>query len=399
MRLKYTQLACAATAIAILSACTRQNVVAFAEAGDGVLAVLSHPVCGDSAQTKALSNDFSFSFAQGDQVNVFEKGAYSTYMTYSLLPDGNDGSSADFQTENFSMKDGNYVSLYPSQSVTAGSSSVSLSFAGQNQTANGSTAHLSAYDYSWAEAEISNCVGEFEYSHKVAWLKIATTTLKDETFKSITVSADEGVAGSATLDLSTGVVTPARTAGDVLTMTLGGEDGINVSAGGTLTAFITIPAGNYSNMQVEVTGDAGTRYSYLVSSAGARTITAGYFYTAAIQVSDENFLNSSKYGVYDKVFTSEPTSEFVYDNETSRQISSGGSSSYTEFKILDLSSGEYVIIRLNVSSSSIAKGGAYSASVNINGTVTEPTLTVAKKDGNCVWLEDLSGTSGYIISI
>ena len=401
MRIKYIKWACVA-ATAMLWTCARQDIVAISEAGDGVVAVLENPECGDGAQTRALSNDFKFSFAQDDKVNVFAKGNYETYMTYSLAPDEKNGSSADFQTENFSIRDGEYVSLYPSQNATS-SESVTLSFTGQNQTANNSANHLAAYDYSWAQASITDSKGEFQYSHKVAWLKITIATPKNETFKSISVRADEGVAGSATINLTDGTVTPDRKAGDVLTMTLNGDAGIEVSKDGTLTAFIAIPAGTYTNMQVEVTNAAEIPCLYEVAG-DAKIIQEGYYYTANINVSDNLFLNNATcFGVYDRVFSSgtdAPTPVKVVENDTEWQITNGSSSSYTEFKILNLLNNDYVIIKLlDVTPSAIAVGEAYSASVNVNGTVTTPTLTVVKKTADKVWLENMSGTQGYIIRI
>lgn len=85
--------------------------------------------------------------------------------------------------------------------------SIPFSLAGQNQSANGDASHLSAYDLNYAQAEITNNSGTFEFKHQIAWLKIQIkSAAAAETFKEVVVSADEGIANALVLNAVSGTV-------------------------------------------------------------------------------------------------------------------------------------------------------------------------------------------------
>ena len=233
------------TVLVTAAACTETYTDSIDMDVDGVYAVMSMPERGDGVDTKALSPIFKFTFAEDDRINVFPATNTDEAMTYGLNPDESDATKAEFESKSFTMKDADYTALYPSQTVQS-FTAITLPFTGQSQTADSTTAHLSAFDYCWATASISGNKGNFALAHKVAWLKIIVKTTDAANLKSIVVSADEGVANSATINALTGVVTPSRTVGDVLTLSLGGDSGIDVSANSRLIAYITLPAGTYT---------------------------------------------------------------------------------------------------------------------------------------------------------
>lgn len=381
--------------LASAAACTETYTDEFVDLG-GVYASMALPESGDGTDTKALSSDFKFSFVTGDRINVFPTDASSDEaMTYVLNPDAADAAKAEFESKSFKMSDADYTALYPSQNVTA---SIALSFAGQDQASDGSTAHLAAYDYSWASASISANKGNFALAHRVAWMKITIQATDAANIRTITVSADEGVANTASIDVITGVVTPSRTAGDVLTLTLGGDSGIDVAANGTLTAYLTIPVDTYTNLTLTANDAAGKTYRYV--RPGEKTLSAGKYYSPTMLRTDlpeeTPFTALTVFGTYSSTNTSSPVSVKLY-NASADQMSYGTGSDYRTFKLANLAANSYAIF--TIASSTLTVGETYTVSSDINGTKTEASCKVVKMTDDCIWLEDKTNNIGYIFAI
>lgn len=362
---------------------------------DGLNATLESPVCDEELGTKALSDKFEFAFEQGDQVNVFLKSSSDEAMIYKLSPYKDEPTTAKFNVKSFYLNNDTYVAIYPSQIFTLGSQSIGLSFAGQNQSTNGSTEHLSAYDYCWAEATIANNSGNFAFKHKVAWIKVTVPVSEATTLKYLSVRADEGVASSATINVSTGAVTTSRSAGDTLRVALGGNNGIAVQENGTLTAFITVPAESYTNLSVLAFDADGNAYSS--SHAAEVTLAAGKYYSMTLYFDGlVPFTETTEYGAY-VVRHEKCSSEILTYDDTAHQMSCGGGSGYIDFKIAGMASGEYAAFK--VSSATITEGDSYSVTANVNGTTSTGTYVAVKKTADRLWLLNSSANSGYIIAI
>lgn len=407
MNSRITRIAWIAAALASMYACSRDIAVvepsvpveseepASEIIEEGVQAVIATPVCGDGSESKAISDAFKFSFADGDEVNVMFGTSSKEIMTYGLKPDSNNPKSAKFDVENFTLNDGTYLSIYPAQTISTGSASLNLSFAGQSQSENGSSSHLAAYDYSVAQADIANNSGTFSYGHKVSWIKVTIPVTDAANFKSLTISADEGVANSATLTFADGTVTPSRSAGDVLTLSLGGDTGIDVAANGTLTAFVTVPSDSYTKLTISATDALG--YVYKRCNTPLVTLGAGKYYTMALIKQDAPaFTSLTDFGAYTYVNTN-PTSLIAFD-EDKFQMSTGGGTDFISFKIADIETAEYAIF--NVAASSITVDNDYTVTTVVNGTKSEGTFTAVQKTDDCVWfVEKIKGTTGIIIAI
>ena len=256
---------------ALLSACTvneqKEQPVATA---NGVTATFQQPVVEDA--TKALDNDLKFVFKEGDQINVYS-AAKNECMVYGLTPSAESEGQASFVVKGFNLKSATYRAVYPYMRPSLDPESIPFSLAGQNQSANGDASHLSAYDLNYAQAEITNNSGTFEFKHQIAWLKIQIkSAAAAETFKEVVVSADEGIANALTLNAVSGTVDATPTsAAETMTLKLNGGKGIGVSEGGSLVAYVTIPAGEYTNLHI-VCG------SYSKTIEGAKLRECGYAY-------------------------------------------------------------------------------------------------------------------------
>ncbi|MBQ0025248.1 MAG: fimbrillin family protein [Bacteroidales bacterium] len=366
----------------------------------GVLAGVDDPVCGNEV-TKALSSDFVFFFENEDRITVFPSSG-SEYMTYLLTPAKGVKNRASFTVESFSLKDGTYYAMYPALTAAASNpEKIELSFHGQAQSENGSTGHLSAYDYCRSEAAVKDNSGYFSFSHKVAWVRISIPAGKKNTsFAEVSVSADEGVPGSANLNVRTGGVSFAgRSSSDVLCLSLGGEDGISISEKDTLVAYLTIPAEKYSNLSIESISPDGVRYIY--SFKGEHELKEGHYYLMNVWQSDVVSLGElSDFGLYKcygeaDVHTWEPM--LLKYRKGIEQISWYRSTDRTLFQFFELgttcfASFEFLSVSLN--EGEICKGKIMSG----DGTVcSDADFKVIKRNESVAWLFDSQDGLGCIV--
>lgn len=262
---------CFTVIAALLTACTvNEQKMQTAVAANGVTATFRQPVI--EGATKALDNDLKFVFEEGDQINVYS-ASRNECMVYGLTPSAESDCDASFVVRGFNLKSATYSAVYPYMRPSLDPESIQFSLAGQNQSANGDASHLSAYDLNYAQAGISNNSGTFAFEHQVAWLKIQIkSAAAAETFKEVVVSADEGIVNALVLDAVSGTVhaTPASAA-ETVTLKLNGGKGFDVAKGGSLVAYVTIPAGEYTNLHI-VCG----KYSKTID--GAKLRESGHVY-------------------------------------------------------------------------------------------------------------------------
>ena len=264
-----------ATAL-VLSSCNKQEMseVNTGSGYNGVIATFQHPIVEGEASTKTLNKNLEFTFEQNAQIDVYPE-ASGECMVYALTPET--GASAAFKVENFNLKDGTYGAVYPADKPVVDPTQIPFSLAGQNQVANDDASHLSAYDLNFAQADITGNTGEFEIKHKVAWIKVSIAANHNRKYDKITLSADEGIANSLTLNATTGVVTSeAQSSSEKLILTLNDGKGFDVPAGSTFAAYMTIPAGNYTNLTIDC-GDLSRKIS------GSKLCDAGHAYTIEIE--------------------------------------------------------------------------------------------------------------------
>lgn len=268
----------AALSVAALFSCSEAGYVDTIPAQkSGLTITVADPVRGD-IESKSIDEDFVFSFEDGDFISVFGASA-GECMTYSISKNATSGASATFNIEKFHMDDGTYYATYPALDPKSDPEAIALTFAGQEQTSNNSAAHLAAYDYNSASAQVTDDEGSFSFLHKVSWLKVTVPVTNATKFSSLTLSADEGVALSAELDALTGEVTTTRSAGDKIVLSFG-EEGISVAAGGSLVAFVTVPSETYTGLTVKATANKGS-FEYCIDSEV--TLAEGLYYTLTIE--------------------------------------------------------------------------------------------------------------------
>lgn len=362
---------------------------------EGLFATLESPIIDGSDGTKALSSSMSFYFAEGEKISVYPPSPAKSYMVYSLIPDASNPKNAKVDVDYFRLENTTYSAVYPA--IMSDPEAV-VSFENQSQSADGSTAHLTAYDYSWAATEFLNNSGNFAFKHKVSWLMMTVQAPDAATLKYIVVSADEGVAHTASFNTNTGEFNPIRSKGDELVLTLGGYKGINVAAGGKIVAYITIPPAKYTNLTMTAEDAEGHKYQYVFN--GEIEVAARDCYARTLTRTDipetTAFTRQSSLGMYGETNGEYPLSMIQYD-DAHQQMSYGKGNDYRTFKLADLDQNIYAIF--TISPKDMAIGEMYTVSADVNGTETQSNCKCVNVVGNCVWLEDKTTHVGYVINI
>lgn len=254
---------------ALMSACNvaEQKQQSGAEVACGVTATFKQPVMEDA--TKALDNNLDFSFKADDQICVYSDEP-GECMVYTLIPTS--GNAAAFNVKGFNLEDATYGAVYPYFKPAVDPSCIQFSLAGQDQKASGDAAHLSDYDLNFAQSAITDNTGTFDFEHLVAWLQIKFQSNIAQNIKEIVVSADEGVANTITLNAVTGELdAAASSASESIVLKLNGGEGIALAAGDSFVGYVTIPAGEYTNLNIFCG-------SYNKTISGAKQREAGHVY-------------------------------------------------------------------------------------------------------------------------
>ena len=159
-----------------------------------------------------------------------------------------------------------------------------LSYTGQRQTANSSTAHLGDYDYMVATASApSNGTIAFNFTHINSFLYVQLTTPDAATFTKLTLATDDDLlVEEATVNIATGVITPTETS-ESLVLDL---NNIAVAAGSTLYAWMAVAPVNLQNKTLTATLTTADGYSYKTDIDG-KTLVAGHAYVLKGTVASE----------------------------------------------------------------------------------------------------------------
>ncbi|MCQ2177726.1 MAG: fimbrillin family protein [Bacteroidales bacterium] len=383
-------------ALLFTPACTRINDAA-AGASGGVSAVVADPEADYEPLSKALSPEFKFSFSEGDRIKVFPVPEDNTVLTYTINPDVDNPSKALFATGAVRLEDRSYCAVYPSFSEDY---STELKFTDQRQDGNGTTAHLSGYDYSWAMTEIRNNTGAFQLAHKVSWIKVTIVPDVLTSFSSIVVSADDGVANTAVLNVITGEVSPTRKSTDTITLQLAGEseDYIEVEGSDALVAYITIPSDSYTNLCIKAVDDSGVEWRFRTRKTSI--LKEGKYYQARLLVEDPAedtpFTRQSALGVYSATTSDSPQALRYYD-ELSDYLVYGTTEDSRTFKFCSVRDNNFVIV--TVTPKELVTGDDYSITYDNGTTKVSGMYTIVRKDGGKVWFDNKTENSGYVIPI
>lgn len=279
-------------AAAVLS-CSKSANLSQVETAKGVVAVAKD---FEGATKTTITTGGSFSWAEGDVIGVVPMDNKTFQTNYEVKAVGTDPKSASFDGGAWALKEGkSYAAYYPCQSIVLTSEgTAAVSFTGQEQAANNSTAHLGAYDYMYAQA-VSPAAGTatFAFQHQVSLVKVTLPVKDDGTYVGLTLSCEDNVfAKNATLSIADG----SLAAGDVLSNISLSLKELDLKANDNLEAYLIVlptTAVNGKVLSATLVSSEGTQTSYNITTT-VPSFEAGKAYALAGAV-DSNVLFSDDF--------------------------------------------------------------------------------------------------------
>ena len=216
------------------------------------------------------SSGLSFTWAESDVVGIYPNAGDQVSFP---MTKGAGTKTANFDGGGWALR-GNYTyaAYYPYSvdNTTYGRSYTALpiSYKGQTQPANNSTAGLGAYDYMVATAstpESGNVTFNFQHIGSVLYLQL--TSPDAATFTKLTLSCDDAIfITDATVNISNGTLTPTSTAKEI-TLDL---RNISVEANGILYAWMIIAPMDASGKTLTAMVRTSDSEAYAVELSGKK---------------------------------------------------------------------------------------------------------------------------------
>ena len=207
---------------------------------------------GDGATTRAslYDNMKKVKFDAGDQISILSAKNTNTQFTTSA-----GGASATFSGT--ATDDSKFYAVYPYTSgLTLSGDVISGIVIPTSQWNSGwkSTSNYSGWDPKAPIAYATTTGSSLTFHNACAILKVTITGYG--TYAIFTISANEPLAGTFSLDTSTGTLTP--TSGST-TVSVGNDFDGNCfnTDGGNKTAYIAIAPGTYTNFKLDLTNEDG----------------------------------------------------------------------------------------------------------------------------------------------
>lgn len=155
-----------------------------------------------------------------------------------------------------------------------------ISYNGQKQDTNASTAHLSAFDYMTSQATTGAEDVTFNFNHLGCVARFAIYIAKTETFTSLTLSTEEGkeFTTEATMNITNNNVT-TTTAEQSIPLAL---NNITVEEGDSLIAYMMLSPADYKDTKLTLTFKTAEGQTATAMVNGT-TMLPGMFYPVSLQ--------------------------------------------------------------------------------------------------------------------
>ncbi len=264
--------------LALLAGCTSENFNTESLDNEFVshVTITASDFEMDAATRTSLeltSSGLSFTWAESDVVGIYPNAGDQVSFP---MTKGAGTKTANFDGGGWALR-GNYTyaAYYPYSvdNTTYGRSYTALpiSYKGQTQSANNSTAGLGAYDYMVATAstpESGNVTFNFQHIGSVLYLQL--TSPDAATFTKLTLSAEAPIfTTEATLNISDATLTTVAIA-KAITLDL---DDIAVESGGALYAWLLIAPTDANGKTLTATLTTSESNTYTVELAGKNYLT------------------------------------------------------------------------------------------------------------------------------
>ena len=287
MNLKHYSLA-ALAAIFALSACNNditEVVNADSEYINSVKVTVDDFISETGTRTAYTvdAEGFHFQWATGDTLGIYPVGGDQVAFPIS---EGDGSATAQFDGGAWKLRSSyQYAAYYPFSAANYHLSETSLpvSYTGQTQNGNGSTAHLASYDYLACAATAPNGDGgiDMTMNHLGAFVRLQLTMPKADTFSSVVLESDGAkfvTAGIYDLSAATPAITSTETSS---TYTIALSNVSTSAAGEVITVYAMVAPANLSAANITVTVHGAEQTTYVATVTG-KNFQSGSAYNFAI---------------------------------------------------------------------------------------------------------------------
>lgn len=213
---------------------------------------------------------FHFQWADGDALGIYPVGGDQVKFPISS---GDGSASASFDGGAWKLRsEYQYAAYYPFsvENYKIAETSLPVSFTGQTQSGNGSTAHLGAYDYLACAATAPDGNGGVDLSmkHLGAFVRLQLTMPKADTYSSVVLESDGTkfvTSGTFDLTAATPVITPTSTSS---TYTINLTEVSTTEKNQVITVYAIVAPANLSSSNIKVTVHGAGQTTYVQSVAG-----------------------------------------------------------------------------------------------------------------------------------
>lgn len=229
---------------------------------------------------------FQTVWAEGDVLGIYPIGGDQVSFPIS---NGVGSTTAKFDGGSWALRGTyKYAAYYPfsTDCYTIDQTAIPVSFLGQVQTGNNTTAHLAAYDFMAAAGTQPSANGSvnLQFNHVGCFLRMQLTMPKAGTYTSVSIQTDGGsftTEGTVNLAATTPVLSATGTSEK---LTLGLNNITTTAANQTIVLYMMIAPGNLSTHTLTFTVEDDAENTYTKTAAGKNMIaTYAYDYSLTLE--------------------------------------------------------------------------------------------------------------------
>ena len=219
---------------------------------------------GDAVTRTVLSaseNGLAFTWAATDVVGIYPNAGSQVDFP---MTEGAGTNTATFDGGGWALR-GNYTYAAYSPYDVANTvnrtpyTAIPLTWNGQSQLANNSTADMGAYDYLVATTSTpASGIVTFNFEHVGAVLNVCLNVPETDKFTRLAISTEEDLwVTDATVNISTGELTPVKNAREISV----GLGNIMVEAGGTLSVYLMVAPQDLTGKTIKINTEGNNTYT------------------------------------------------------------------------------------------------------------------------------------------
>lgn len=276
----------------LLTGCTSEETLQV-ETLREVSATLNGFKLGESMTRTAynISEETGFQtvWAEGDVLGIYPIGGDQVSFP---LSDGVGTTTAQFDGGSWALRGTyKYAAYYPfsTDCYTIDQTAIPVSYLGQVQTGNNSTAHLAAYDFMAAAGTqpSSNGSVDLQFNHVGCFLRMQLTMPNAGTYTSVSIETDGGsftTQGTVNLAAATPALSATATSEK---LTLGLNNVTTTEANQTIVLYMMVAPGNLSTHTLTFTVEDDAENTYTKTAAGKNMVaTYAYDYSLTLEASN-----------------------------------------------------------------------------------------------------------------